>query len=249
MMNITTMPDPTNAARQVAVFRDWQAASVHLRNHLLAAPECHAWAIVIPEYLEVLDPENAKLRWQFGEQAEQTQGASAQRLYDLYAGAIREDAREASRLGWHQSRAGTTVAIGTSGVFMVVEAELKTAFLPGQGDPECVDHSQAEGTPRKDASPKTRRMRSGRPECTTVGSCREGVRQSARRKGWSHIESLYYLVFKPAVQHIRKTHYDCLDMWGEPVRSDYGLLKQVLPPMSRLRFPYWMELRGSCEKA
>ncbi|NLY02008.1 MAG: hypothetical protein GXY83_38485, partial [Rhodopirellula sp.] len=113
--------------------------------------------------------------------------------------------------------------------------------LPGQGDPHQVRQCQEESVQRSDvAVEQRRRMRMGRRGQFTADTAlpRQEFRTVAER--------LYYSVFKPAVQHIRRTYPDARDLFGRAVHCDYGLLKEVLPRMSQLRFEDWLQLRQKC---
>src|SRR5579885_207382 len=132
-LQLGTIPHPARLGTNVLFFRDWQTASAHLRDHLLTAPECAAWALVAPEYRRIVDPTAEDARWSYAKQALATKGVSAQPLYDLYCEATGCDARDAATLGWVRSDGAVTVALGTSGILMVIEDALMTAFLPGQG--------------------------------------------------------------------------------------------------------------------
>ena len=153
---------------------------------------------------------------------------------------------DAARLGWKNWRGGVTIALGTEGILMVIANTLKTAFLPGQGDPEAVVSAAESGGPRSDSpTPRTRGMRSGRGG--VPGWTREDRDRWHRQSDWSESQRLYYGVFRPAVQLIRSQYHRGLDVPGRRL-SDYGLLKAVLPPMSRLKYHDWLELRETAQR-
>ena len=162
------MPHPADPARTVRIFDTWELACDHLQSHLLTEPECRAWALVIPEIRDLVELEEPESRWAYSQKAKQTEGGAAQKLYDAFSQSVRTAAGEAHRLKWFTSRPVSswktvTVALGTAGILMVVESWLKTAFLPGQGDPQAVREQQEHGGMRKDAAENARPgIRSGR---------------------------------------------------------------------------------------
>lgn len=237
------IPHPEDQGRPLEVFRSWKAACDHLRDHLLTAPECLAWALVCPEYGAILDPGDADARYRYHDQACATEGASAQELYDAYCRAIHNNTTDAARLRWVRSADGVTVALGTDGVLvMIVGREVRTAFLPGQGSAQATRESSAKL--KRGGLPRDRGMRSGRPERGSEReSHRDRVAREEREARWTRLEKLYYRVFRPAVQFIQKTHRGACDTNGQVVRSDYALVKSMLPPQSRLTLADWQILR------
>jgi hypothetical protein len=237
---LRTVPHPAEGS-EVQAFGDWEAACAHLRDHLLTAPECHAWALVVPACAGVVDLEDTDARWAYAREALTTAGASAQALYDLYAGAVAADLRDAAALGWHCSAGAVTVALGTSGVLAVLVKCLRTAFLPGQGDARATAAARAEDQARPGDRRRERGMRSG----PAGRGGREARAAAGREARWAPAEMLYYRVFRPAVQFVRSQHVAMRDLDGRPLR-DYGRLKEVLPPLSRLKREDWESLRRQC---
>jgi hypothetical protein len=216
-LQLRAVPHPAQPNEVVCFFADWQTACSHLQNHVLTSPECHAWALVAPQYRQILDPEESDTRWQYCEQARVSHGRTAQPLYDIYCGAVACDAQDAAALTWHRSQGRLTVALGTSGILLLIEGVLTTAFLPNQGDPQATRDSQQE---RKDRGlPRERGMRSGRP------SHRDG--QVVARED------------RMRAQRGR-------DMYGRETRGDYALLKDALPHLSQFKYEDWAALRQQC---
>jgi hypothetical protein len=237
---LRTVPHPADGSG-VQAFSDWQAAYAHLRDHLLTAPECHAWVLVMPACAGLVDLENADARWAYSRQAAATAGVSAQALYDLYADAVAAELRDAAVLGWHCSAEAVTVALGTSGVLAVLMKCLRTAFLPGQGDAGATAAARAEDQARPGDLRRERGMRSG-----PAGRRERESRAAAKREAdWTPLDLLYYRVFRPAVQFLRSQHVALRDLDGRPLR-DYARLKEVLPPLSRLKRADWEEFRRQC---
>ncbi len=242
------MPHPSRPNVSVLVFGDWAAAVQHIQAHLLIEPELSAWLLVIPELREFVELSDELARTAYHERAERSRGATAQDLYDLFCRSVRQASRDAFRLKWFAETIGTrgqavTLAIGTAGVLLVVENWLKTAFLPGQGDPQAVLDQRESRGPREE-SPRAGR-RGMRPDVPgdSQGKDREDREQRRREEGWNDGQKLYYKVFRPAIQFVR-SHYEIeFDARGERKRGEYGLLKSVLPPMSQLKYDNWLALR------
>jgi hypothetical protein len=247
-LELRTLAHPARPHLRVPVFGDWLKACEHLRDHLLTAPECYAWADVLPEYADILDPASEDARWRYAQEAMATGGRRAQALYDLYSAATARDARDAALLAWHCTEGDVTVALGTSGILLVVEDVVRTAFLPGQGSP--LQTQLARDLPEDSAGlPRQAGMRTPRPARPALaGSTKEQRERREREALWSREQRLYYHVFKPSVQFVRECHHRHRDMHGKLLRRDYALLKEVLPPLSRLKFHHWMELRERCRR-
>lgn len=166
-LQLGTIPHPALEACRVPFFRDWLRAFCHLRDHLLTDPEGRAWAVVIPEYRNLVDPEDPEACYRYVEAARTSQGVSAQPLYDLYCQAAALDAQDAAQLGWVDTSEGVTVSVGTSGIGILIKgAVVRTAFLPGQGDPLATCEARRQGHGGGASSvrglPRERGMRSGR---------------------------------------------------------------------------------------
>jgi hypothetical protein len=245
-LTLRSLTHPDTPARQVAFFASPSAALGHLRDHLLTAPEAEAWALVAPGYEAVVDPGSSDARWRYWAKAEESGGASAQPLYDIYFEAVRLDAADASRLRWLWSGADLTVALGTSGILVVVAAAVVTAFLPGQGDPAATRRGQEAG-PAATGLVREGGMRSGRPGRFRADEAeRERRERLSREAAWCPAERVYYLVFRPAVRFVRGCHHGQRDPLGRPLGNDYARLKEVLPPQSHLGFKEWASLRAGC---
>jgi hypothetical protein len=170
---------------------------------------------------------------------------SAQPLYDLYCGAVTRDAQDAAALTWHRSQGRLTVALGTSGVLILIQDVVTTAFLPDQGDPEAVRESQQER--KQSGLPRERGMRAGRPDRRDGQAVEREDRMRAQREAsWTRTQRLYYRVFKPAVQFVKRCHHRCRDMYGRETRGDYALLKDALPHLSQFKYEDWAALRQRC---
>ncbi len=249
-LRLNSIQAPHIASAAIMVFADWQAAVTHLRDHLLATPECEAWAIVIPTYREIVDsaPDS---RWRYAQAAGKSNGIAAQKLYDSFSDTVALENMDAGSLGWCKGSGVTTVTLGSSGVLTVIEQPngiapvIRTAFLPGQGDAGIVTASHSLpalgwGLRREGG------MTSGRPGRAKAGSKREDRARQQREQEYDDSERLYYRVFRPAVQFIRERAHLQRDMLGKLRRCDYALLKDVLPPLSQLKLNDWRARRDSC---
>jgi len=254
-LQLRTLPHPADRSRTVVIFQDWLKACEHLRDHLLTAPECGAWATVIPGYAGLLDPASEDDRWRYLQQASASQGLSAQPLYDLYCDALRGEVEDARLLRWYASDGEVTVAMGTSGILLVIERApapagevLRTAFLPGQGDPlrtqSARQHPGGPGLPRQGPPCRPAGPRPLPPE-----SPKERRERAQREAHWDDLRRLYYRVFKSAVRFVRRCHRRPPQTQTAAQRRDYALLKDVLPPQSQLKFPHWEVLRDRCRRA
>lgn len=245
-LQLRSIPHPARPREQVRFFGDLQQALGHLRDHVLTAPECEAWALVDARYLQLLDLSDGKARLRYARQAEASAGRSAQPLYDVYRDAVACDAEDAALLGWYRSQGTLTVALGTSGVLLLIDGPVRTAFLPGQGDPSATRQSErTEGL--RLAIVRERGMRSGRHGRGGSESWERDRQVRARREAaWSPDQRLYYRVFKPAVQFVKRCQHRCRDMFGRLTRGDYALVKEAIPHLSQLKLDDWLRLRARC---
>lgn len=246
-LRIGVVVHPASPHNTVQFFSDWQSACNHLRDHLLTEPECFAWLLVDPGYDQILDAGNPDARWAYADRALSSGGRTAQAFYDLYCAAVSRDLQDAALLGWHRTTGRATVSLGTSGILTVIEQAVKTAFLPGQGITEATKASKGRG--QGGGLPRERGMRSGRPGWRdNRSSDRDRQIRQQREAQWSRSERLYYRVFRPAVQHLRRSHHHSRDMFGNLAQSDYALLKDVLPHLSHLKYENWTDLRQRCNR-
>jgi hypothetical protein len=232
-----TVPHPAQPGTMVAFFADWERACRHLGDHVLTAPECAAWALVLPAMAEHLDLHDANARNSYHQEAQASRGMSAQGLFDHYRQATARAVSEAYVLTWHASAGSTTAALGTAGVLVLIEgACVVTVYLPGQGSAAAVRES-CEAAPTRLGRERglMRRRLDGHP--------RDNRPREQREARWSAEERLYYRVFRPAVQFLRERYHQSYGLDGMR-RFDGALLKRVLPPMSRLRLPDWQEYRA-----
>jgi hypothetical protein len=169
-------------------------------------------------------------------------------LYDVYAKAVAADCEDARQLKWTRAKSGVVVAIGTSGVLLlVVEQAVKTAFLPGHGDPEATVASREAGVNVR-GLPREKATRSGRGHDDSL-TAKELEQQRKREAMWTPEELLYYRVFKRSLQFIKRSHHRSRDMFGRLASPcDWALLKDVLPARNQLKYAQWAELRRQCRR-
>ncbi|MBI2806673.1 MAG: hypothetical protein HYX68_16965 [Planctomycetes bacterium] len=234
--------NPAQPTIRVAFFRDTVTAWRHVCDHLLSVPECRGWVLVANDFEKILDPEVEDAHWQCAESGEIGGRLVVQELYNLYLEAVSRDAEDAALLSWHANEDGTVVSFGTSGILMVIDNSVRTAFLAGAGSAEAVRQGPERG--EKGNLCRNRGMRSGR---RSKDECDRDVRLREQREAhWNKEERCYYLVFRPAVQFLRQSCHAGVNMFGEPVTRHYHLVKKFLPPRSCLDLQHWKDLRRQC---
>ncbi|MCX7700218.1 MAG: hypothetical protein N2039_05025 [Gemmataceae bacterium] len=244
-LQLREIPHPLVPRSSVRVFPDAESACRHLRDHLLTAPECYAWALICPDYDKLLDVHNADARFQYWQEAQRTSGVSAQPLYDLYCRAIRINAEDAQKLGWHVGTTRCLIALGTDGVLLIISNyAVTTAFVPGQGTPDAVReqrNSNSRGLPRE------RGMRSGRPNRSADDTFHlDRLIRERREASWSRDQRLYYYGFRPAVQFLRRFQRIAPTTNGDVAYLGYEAIKRRIPRLSQLKWPNWQDLRRQC---
>lgn len=244
-LQLVDIPHPVVPRSSVRVFRDAESACRHLRDHLLTAPECDAWAIICPEYADLIDLNHPNSRFRFWQEVQRTEGLSAKALYDIYCRAIRANAEDAKTLGWLVGNKHTIIALGTDGLVIIFHHDtVTTAFLPGKGTPEAVRdqrHANPRGLPRESG------MRSGRPNrWTEEAAHRDRLIRQRREASWTRDQRIYYCVFRPSLQFLRRVQRVLPKTNGNKTVLGYEALKQVIPPLSLLKWPIWQHLRRRC---
>jgi hypothetical protein len=225
------VPHPADPARGVTFFADWRRAVEHLIDHVLTSPECEGWAIVAPPIGQHVDLADGLARTRQALRARESKGVEVQALFDLYQREASEAARQAHVLGWHAQQEDCFVALGVSGVFVLVDGDVViTTYLPGQGDAEAVS--------RPDDSRHLRRERHPMRRAAPPDEDRR-----RREAAWSEEERLFYRVFRPAVQFIRSQHHRARGLDGRLRKADAALLKDCLPRMSELGLDGWRTRR------
>lgn len=242
------MAHPSKPERSILVFRDAKRAVQHLRDHVLTAPECEGWAVILDGVMDRVDLGNDDARWRSA-RAITDQVQEAQALYDLYSGMIESQFTEAGQLHWFYEQSTLAVGIGTLGVLVVSEGAggapdaVKTAFLPGQGVPIAVVRAREDSRPTGALARESRAMRAGRRDRLHGDSEREARECERRMEGMTRDERIYYQVFRPAIQFVRRQYHRHRDVSGRPMGNDYAHLKSVLPPVSQLKYEAWQALR------
>lgn len=236
-------------------FKDDCAAKEHLLWHVLTPQESHAWHEVWSRSFDELEESEPSLNscYRLRDELANHSGLESPelplaRLLDAYCKAIVSQRSEAEALGWWTDSGGVRATLDTNGIFCIwntgsAEQYVSTAFLPGFGSAEAtVASRETPSDPHARVVGKSwmRGERNGergsRVESSTLG-IKDRLKQR-RACAWTDSERLYYLVFRVVVQFIRR-------LQGEHC-SGIGLasLKQVLPPMSRLKYESWMQLRS-----
>lgn len=249
-----TLVFPGCRDRKLQVFENEHSARKHMEKHLLSfgegsskdASESRAWMLVIPrlaqwckDLADARQREQAYWRWRRDSQAFIA-------CYRLYAQSIQLNVSDACQLDWKwvgPRRGGgwEGVALGTSGVLVVAEnGVVRTAFLPNQHTNGCYLDSNGE----LQARPSQRRMRAGGK------NFREQKQHKKRRESWPPEKLLYYDVFRPAVQFIRRAQHETFSRQGDlrPRDNIYHHLKDKLPTCKSLRYENWCLLRHRVRK-
>lgn len=241
-LRLGEIPGPDGAIR---VFATGKAAIDHMLDHLLTAPECEAWAVLLPGWSGTLiaqrgQPELVPERTRFFQRLRGSDGAAAQALYDDWRQVLDGQHQSAQKLGWIGTRPGVRVCLGIHAVLMIIvrtpggSARLKTAFIPGQGRPEEVRAARAEGRHRHDTSrPTSRRAR---------------WREKTRLSGWLEAngtpdQQYFYRVFRPAVRFLRDRYNAEADGIPDPNHRDYDLVYEKLPRVGAWSWADWASTR------
>lgn len=226
----------------VRIFADAPSALTHIRDHLLTEPESTVWPLVQPRLWELGAwdqsgrcgrPSPARL--EVGDEATSI-------LYDLYADAIEEAYHDATRLGWIARDGEVTVAMGTSGLLLVLRRHcICSAFLPGQGDPAATTLARVGRAETKRWIPRKDTMRPGRGE--RVLHPRERARRRERHEQWNAEQKLFFDVFRIALQFVWTRQLTNRDFRSQ-TREDYALLKNCLPRRGACNYPVWQAWRA-----
>jgi hypothetical protein len=259
-MTIEIREVPGAAGETLRIFRNPQHAARHICDHILAAPECEGWALVCPNFPSLISLDS-KMRFRAARQVLKLDDP-AQALYEIYGQAIVEALTSASRLQWDATKKGTRVALGSSGLLVIItDRVVRSAFLPGFGDPEQVKNTSASEAPLRREASKSMRTRGRRrrrtPRRTAVP---EHEYQKKRYKRWLELEEreelqkqcedwspeerLYHEVFRRVVIFVRDLPSSSSELaGGSSRRNDYILLHNVLPPLSKLKYANWCAMR------
>jgi|GEM_PF-1623349 len=249
-----TLNFPHCRYKKVQVFKDEDNARKHMEKHLLSfgegssqdASESAAWMLVIPQLRQccgdLSDPQQRNLVYRMW----QRDRSAFDACYRLYARSIRLSVSDACHLGWKwvgpQVGGGWEgVALGTSGVLVVAEnGFILTAFLPNQHTNGCY----LGGNGKLQSRPGRHRIRGG------VRSYREEKQHQKRKESWPPEKRLYYEVFRPALQFVRKAQYETFPPQGclRPRNNIYAILKGKLPKCKWLHYDAWCRLREKVRK-
>ena len=167
-------------------------------------------------------------------------------LLQAYYEAVVRQQEESEYLGWHTTVDGVRASLDTNGVFTIRQWDTndigaKTAFLPGFGTVEATVASRnSPADPHARTGTKSWMRGDGRVRSRESSQHDIKSRLEQRRsQNWTTNERIYYLVFRCVAQTIRS--------WQGDHPSGVGLasLKQILPRMSHLKYPFWLALRNS----
>ena len=252
-LKIEKVKDPHDSS-QVLLFRDTQSALKHIRDHLLTAPECDAWALIF-EHIQGHDDEaevsvvsaDARIRQKISRQIF-SDTSSAAPLYDLYQRVICYALR-----GWRAHVASSAAAFSPLGVLVYMQdpqtrpaahktpvREVTSAYLPGAGRPFSERAKTNDGPLLRREAPRTmRKKRGGR-----AVSGREMREKRQRRDAMSPEARIFHEVFKESVRALRRrvinsgAHERARD--PEHLLLDRELLSR-LPRPGELSFEGWLK--------
>lgn len=251
-LQMRTIPAPAGMVAPAQVYSSPAATVSHLLNHVLLAPECHGWELILPDWALLLGAEGTTERHNFRARLTQTAGTSAQELYDDQTAALAQDLRDGEMLGWRGEQDHTVVCFGSRGILLVFERTgqpvartvLVTAFLPGLGDPSEVAAAQRDNRPRRPTARESCRRR----RCLGGGwDHPRDQRDRVRREGrWTRAEAFFYRVFRPACRFLRGEYVAARDLDGLPLVRHYHLVYPHLPNVSRMDPADWVAIRCRC---
>jgi hypothetical protein len=239
--------NPTTRIRDMINFDTTEKLNQHLINHVLTPEEAHAWYYIWQEDDSRLAPTPAGVDncFQLRDSLHRNQEL-ADSLTSRYLNSIAEQIKESLALQWTAQSNRRQVGFGLAGVFYVLAKDanqkytLRTAFVPGFGTSDGTASSQ-----QKPDNPHARNraaswMRGERenqhPRQGRYSICQRS--SEGRASQWNADQRLFFLVFRPAMQFLRGWND-----WKQAKRLGMSDLKSKLPPMSRLKFDSWMELR------
>ncbi len=249
MIDLREMIHPGNPCSTVRVFSSEKAVIDHLIDHVLTEPETFSWEIVNQGIREIFDPTSHRERFRLVKDLRSGDNDKLQDLYDLYCHSIQLDNEDARQLNWHRSLQihdqEVTVSLGTSGILTVIEENVVTAFLPGQGVPEQVLRSRLS---EKQASPLPRQHHGMRSRSRKSENRMDTRNRENREKNWSSDQKLYYRVFKTAVGFVRSCVLNA-SYRMEPHRGHYGVLKECKSIFRVKKYEEWLLLRANRRSA
>ena len=215
-------------------FIDWRKAVEHMIKYLLTDPERKAWRIADPRLMQIVDLDHENVCWRYGQQAMKSCGTSATALYVAYCDNMDRTGRAATRLEWCCNGADpdTRVGFDERGVLIIVQRCVRTCFIPGAWNE------------RDKSTWRNVRRRSGRNRSSRAEE-RERRREEKRGNAWSQEERIYYRVFRPALQEIRRQHINHdIDPDDDVHPRDWAGLKETLKEEGMISFARWQEIRN-----
>lgn len=216
MLLLRSVRDVAQPSKLVAGFVCWEHAVGHLKKHLLTPMESVAWSIICPTYRETVNPNNAEACARVAAKANQTAGASIQKLYDAYMDAVDQAGEQARSYLRVAVGNGIAAVLGLNGVFVVIDRKrqaLATAFVPGKWQLH------------------TRGMRTPRHGGTGVAS--------PPSKSDSREQTLYYDIFHPVFCHLLGAAERGLNGDRSPILTAKVQLSQELQKCDEPSFKAW----------
>lgn len=250
-MEPMNIPLPIESVPIARFFANRSSIVTHMSNHLFVHPEAQAWAAILPQWHDLLV--DATRRHNEQARLAQTEGASHCDLYWLWSQAIEQEIREAHRLRWMACvRNNVLLFFGTRGILIVIEHSqnewiIRTAFIPGLGNPSETKQARSQCQPRRDYYRQTSAQYRRNRKFNQLHP-KENQQRVIRESNWSELEWYFYRVFRPAIQFLRKEHNTHRTSDGRIYISqnrDYRLLFPRLPQEIRhnVQIKTWREFR------
>ena len=231
---------PANSSTLIRIFYDESSVCDHIQKHILGEYESLAWWPAFDPEGTRVNIKDGKVRYAHIREIEAGNMEVIRHYYSFCADCIELSANEARCLKWHISSRGVTVAMGITGILMIVEGYMKTAFFPGFGDP-------SRQSTFHDSSKRQFSEYDAKPHLIRSWKTSQRKKRAAHQRSWDTAQRLYYKVFKKCVRFVRSQHHDSLDITGQR-NNDYGLARKFLPSMGRLKFEDWNQLRIKCDE-
>ncbi|MCA9190405.1 MAG: hypothetical protein KDB03_01530 [Planctomycetales bacterium] len=237
---------------RIISFRDWENAHAHIRDHVLTEPETLGWHELSPLFREAVPVFEDRVNHTFSSWDEGSKNPNSwwRTLYELYTEQAALAIDHSARFDWLVGHGRKQSGLSLCGVFWAVDASqtssiLLTAFLPAVGGNSSSDGNSLSEPVKKQAY-RQRDYRSAifkfERHSDTQYAKYESTLQRADDKDWSSDRRIYQLLFRPAVQWIRKRR-------AAENRYEFSALHEKLGTMKSLDFDSWLERRKAVEGA
>ncbi len=250
-------------------FSSLQKCNAHLNNHVLTPPENESWGIVWQsDYSFLADGQENdnvcyRLRSELATDSSRQASALIVELRNRYLESANQCIKGASTTQWFSQSKNESVMIDTNGILCLTTDNhgcktIKTCFIPGFGTASAVAASRNSSDPHARANGKYSAMRGDGRKSSGKGKCWKNnhtatQRAAARGKITTAEQRLYYFVFKPVMKFIRAKQLEIDPKRLVKLRGSsfdcFRELKQILPPLSQLKFEHWTVFREGEQNA